>query len=200
MKNALTALSVMRANLLACVFLPVIRVESAGWCDGIEQGMSCGPKYARMQFNLTRLITMYIGSTLHLFVFFASSGSVETQELHLEPGERPRDSVWGAGLIEETITVDVLVAGGGSAGTSAALSAARNGATVVLANGRPVLGGNSGSEVRVAMVGACGGRTGSGNENQMRLECREGGIVEEYQLDNVRYHTPLRLHPAALDA
>eukprot|EP01047_Picozoa_sp_COSAG01_P051469 COSAG01_NODE_5315_length_4341_cov_4.952145_3_plen_329_part_00 len=110
--------------------------------------------------------------------------SRQAQTLHLLPGERPRSSVWGAGLIEETLVVDVLVAGGGSAGTSAALAAARNGATVVLVNGRPVLGGNSGSEVRLHMVGACGGRAGSGGENAMTLECREGGIVEEYTLDN----------------
>jgi hypothetical protein len=87
-------------------------------------------------------------------------------------------------MIEETLEVDVLVAGGGSAGTSAALAAARNGASVVLCNGRPVLGGNAGSEVRLKMVGACGGRTGSGDANALQLECREGGIVEEYQLDN----------------
>lgn len=107
----------------------------------------------------------------------------EAQALHLNPGEAPREEVWGAGMIEQTLEVDVFVAGGGSAGTSATLAAARNGATVVLANGRPVLGGNSGSEVRLRMVGACGGRA-AGNNNALTLECREGGIVEEYQLDN----------------
>ena len=64
----------------------------------------------------------------------------QAQTLHLNPGEQPRDSVWGAGMIEETLQADVLVAGGGSAGTSAALAAARSGAMVVLVNGRPVLG------------------------------------------------------------
>jgi hypothetical protein len=44
-----------------------------------------------------------------------------------------------------------------------------------------VLGGNSGSEIKLSMVGACGPRSGN---NPMRLECREGGIVEEYTLDN----------------
>ena len=78
--------------------------------------------------------------------------------------------------------MDVFVAGGGSAGTSAALAAARSGASTVLVNGRPVLGGNSGSEVRLSMVGACGPR--SGESNALKMECREGGIVEEYQLDN----------------
>ena len=44
---------------------------------------------------------------------------------------------------------DLVVVGGGIAGTSAALSAARNGLTVALIQDRPVLGGNGSSEVRV---------------------------------------------------
>ncbi|HEX4085992.1 MAG TPA: FAD-dependent oxidoreductase [Chthoniobacteraceae bacterium] len=44
---------------------------------------------------------------------------------------------------------DLVVAGGGIAGTCAALSAARNGLTVALVQDRPVLGGNGSSEVRV---------------------------------------------------
>ena len=44
---------------------------------------------------------------------------------------------------------DLVVAGGGIAGTSAALSAARNGLRVALVQDRPVLGGNGSSEVRV---------------------------------------------------
>lgn len=44
---------------------------------------------------------------------------------------------------------DLAVVGGGVAGTCAAISAARNGLKVVLVQDRPVLGGNSSSEVRV---------------------------------------------------
>ncbi len=44
---------------------------------------------------------------------------------------------------------DLVVIGGGLAGTSAALSAARNGLKVALVQDRPVLGGNGSSEVRV---------------------------------------------------
>lgn len=44
---------------------------------------------------------------------------------------------------------DLVIAGGGFAGTCAALSAARNGLTVALIQDRPVLGGNGSSEVRV---------------------------------------------------
>jgi len=44
---------------------------------------------------------------------------------------------------------DLVVIGGGIAGTSAAVSAARNGLRVALVQDRPVLGGNGSSEVRV---------------------------------------------------
>jgi hypothetical protein len=44
---------------------------------------------------------------------------------------------------------DLVVVGGGIAGTSAALSAARNGLKVALVQDRPVLGGNGSSEIRV---------------------------------------------------
>lgn len=44
---------------------------------------------------------------------------------------------------------DLVVTGGGLAGTCAAISAARNGIRVALVQDRPVLGGNASSEVRV---------------------------------------------------
>ena len=118
-----------------------------------------------------------------------SAGCAESdpsaQSLHLSEGEEPRlDRGWGGGLIPTQLRADVFVAGGGSAGTSAAIAAARSGASVVLAHGRSVLGGNSGSEVRVTMVGACGPRAGAGDAHANLLDCREGGIVEEYTLDN----------------
>ena len=107
--------------------------------------------------------------------------------LHLKDGEHARHGPsHGGGLIEEALTVDVLVAGGGSAGTSAAIAAARNGATVVLVEGAEVLGGNSGSTKRVTMVGACGPR--SSPKNQFSMDCREGGIVEEYQLNSAAHN------------
>ena len=48
---------------------------------------------------------------------------------------------------------DLVVVGGGVAGTTAAISAARLGLTVALIQDRPVLGGNNSSEVRVHLGG-----------------------------------------------
>ena len=50
---------------------------------------------------------------------------------------------------------DVVIVGGGLAGVCAALSAARLGSSVALVQDRPVLGGNSSSEIRVPLGGAC---------------------------------------------
>lgn len=74
---------------------------------------------------------------------------------------------------------DVLVAGGGPAGVSCALAAARCGAKSILCQDRPVLGGNASSEVRMHIVGANGMSEGIAFER----EAREGGIVEEIRLN-----------------
>ncbi|MBT7170189.1 MAG: FAD-dependent oxidoreductase [Phycisphaerales bacterium] len=50
-------------------------------------------------------------------------------------------------------TFDLVVVGGGIAGTTSALSAARLGLKVALVQDRPVLGGNNSSEVRVHLQG-----------------------------------------------
>ena len=78
---------------------------------------------------------------------------------------------------------DVLVAGGGMAGVCAAIAAARHGARVVLIQDRPVLGGNSSSEMRMTISGAdiSGGRP----------HARETGILEELRLD-AAVHNPQR--------
>ncbi|MCL2306584.1 MAG: FAD-dependent oxidoreductase [Planctomycetaceae bacterium] len=49
---------------------------------------------------------------------------------------------------------DLVVVGGGIAGTCSAISAARNGIKVALIQDRPMLGGNNSSEVRVWLQGA----------------------------------------------
>ncbi|BAS26325.1 FAD-dependent oxidoreductase [Limnochorda pilosa] len=73
------------------------------------------------------------------------------------------------------LQADLLVAGGGLAGVSAAISAARNGLSVVLVQDRSVLGGNSSSEVRMHTCGADMLRDG--------LDNRESGIIEELRLE-----------------
>ncbi len=82
----------------------------------------------------------------------------------------------------ETIVCDVLVVGGGLAGVLAAVSASRLGRTTVLVQNRPVLGGNSSSEVRVPLGGAC----------DFNPWAREGGILEEFFL-NERIQDPRRI-------
>lgn len=54
---------------------------------------------------------------------------------------------------EELPEFDLVVVGGGIAGITTAISAARLGSTVALIHNRPVLGGNNSSEVRVGLSG-----------------------------------------------
>ncbi|MDQ0646521.1 hypothetical protein QFZ53_000717 [Microbacterium natoriense] len=77
---------------------------------------------------------------------------------------------------ELTKHVDVVVIGGGPAGVAAAVAAARNGARVALVNNRPVLGGNSSSEIRVWIVG--------GTAHGAQKFARETGIMGELFLEN----------------
>ncbi|MFC1806443.1 FAD-dependent oxidoreductase, partial [Planctomycetota bacterium] len=79
---------------------------------------------------------------------------------------------------------DLIVIGGGIGGVCAAIAAARHGCTTALVQDRPVLGGNSSSEVRVNMGGA--------DAHNSRRHARESGIVEELRLDDrVRNHEPV---------
>ncbi|MEQ9289098.1 MAG: FAD-dependent oxidoreductase [Cyclobacteriaceae bacterium] len=82
---------------------------------------------------------------------------------------------------QKTVDFDVAVLGGGVAGCCAAVSAARNGAKTVLVQDRPVLGGNSSSEIRVHMNGVTHLKGGYPE--------RETGIVEEILLHN-RFNNP----------
>ncbi|MDI4645219.1 FAD-dependent oxidoreductase [Cohnella hashimotonis] len=76
----------------------------------------------------------------------------------------------------ETVKTDITVVGGGLAGVNAAIAAARLGRTVALVNNRPVLGGNSSSEVRVWVCGA----TAHGTQRY----ARETGIMGELFVEN----------------
>jgi len=74
---------------------------------------------------------------------------------------------------------DVIVIGGGLAGISAAVSAARLGCEVALVQDRSVLGGNSSSEIRVPICGAC----------DFNPWARETGIIEELlNIDRAKNH------------
>ena len=82
-------------------------------------------------------------------------------------------------LKRKQIECDLCVVGGGMAGISAAISAAREGVNVVLMHERPVLGGNASSEIRMWVCGA------QGRDN------RETGIMEEIALENL-YRNPTK--------
>jgi hypothetical protein len=81
----------------------------------------------------------------------------------------------------QTLHHDVTVVGGGLAGVCAAIAAARRGLRVALVTNRPVLGGNSSSEVRVWVVGASG--------HGRNRWARETGIMGELWLEN-QYRNP----------
>jgi hypothetical protein len=90
--------------------------------------------------------------------------------------------------MSQRLECDILIAGGGISGVSAALAAARRGAKVILCQDRPVLGGNASSEIRMHVVGA----DQSGHRGvPLETEAREGGIVEEIRLENC-VHNPQR--------
>ncbi|SJM56114.1 FAD-dependent oxidoreductase [Gulosibacter sp. 10] len=78
---------------------------------------------------------------------------------------------------------DVVVCGGGLAGVSAAIAAARHGARVVLVHDRPVLGGASSSEVRVTPHGSAA----------FHAYARETGIIAETLIEErSRNHEKIR--------
>ena len=66
---------------------------------------------------------------------------------------------------------DVVVVGGGLAGSAAAVAAARHGCSVVLIQDRPVLGGNASSGIDVAP---------GGDTSNEPLDPHETGIIEEF--------------------
>ena len=76
----------------------------------------------------------------------------------------------------------IVVCGGGLSGVCAAVSAARHGSKVILIQDRPMLGGNTSSEMRMGIVGV--------KEDQ----CQEAGIIEELQCRNFFYN-PLQRYP-----
>lgn len=105
-----------------------------------------------------------------------------SSERKISLGDRTNDRWYCVGKGEfaepnrrETLDYDVAVIGGGMAGISAAVAAARNGAKTVLVQDRPVLGGNASSEIRVTV-------------NQGSHQERETGIIEEILIENWLYN------------
>ncbi|MEM6883694.1 MAG: FAD-dependent oxidoreductase [Verrucomicrobiota bacterium] len=84
---------------------------------------------------------------------------------------------------ETSLNSDLGIVGGGLAGCCAAITAAREGITVVLIQDRPVLGGNASSEVRLWTLGAT---SHMGNNNRW---AREGGVINEILTENL-YRNP----------
>src|SRR5690349_10623520 len=84
---------------------------------------------------------------------------------------------------QKIIASDLVVVGGGLAGTCCAITAAREGIKVTLVQDRPVLGGNASSEVRLWVLGAT---SHMGNNNRWS---REGGVIDEILVENL-YRNP----------
>src|ERR1700712_52255 len=82
-------------------------------------------------------------------------------------------------LLTKTLHTDLAVIGGGLSGVCTAITAARAGTKVVLVQDRPVLGGNSSSEIRLWILGAT---SHMGNNNRW---AREGGVVDEILVENL---------------
>lgn len=78
-----------------------------------------------------------------------------------------------------TLQGDLVITGGGMAGSCAAITAARAGIKVILVQDRPVLGGNASSEVRLWILGAT---SHMGNNNRW---AREGGVIDEILTENL---------------
>jgi Succinate dehydrogenase/fumarate reductase, flavoprotein subunit len=77
-----------------------------------------------------------------------------------------------------SLDADLVVIGGGLAGVCCSITAARKDLKVVLIQDRPVLGGNSSSEVRLWVLGAT---SHMGNNNRW---AREGGVINEIMVEN----------------
>lgn len=89
-----------------------------------------------------------------------------------------QDFLGGETMTEKTFSkqYDVVVIGGGMGGFCAAVAAARQGAKTALIQNRPVLGGNTSSEIKVGILGA--------DRHCRKKDARETGIVEEVLLES----------------
>jgi hypothetical protein len=86
-------------------------------------------------------------------------------------------------LNTQSLSADLVIVGGGLAGTCCAITAARAGIKVILVQDRPILGGNASSEVRLWVLGAT---SHLGNNNRW---AREGGVINELLVETM-YRNP----------
>lgn len=120
----------------------------------------------------------------------ALNANAESKDLGSRENDRWLEMGTGEMLVpkrKRKLDFDVAVLGGGLAGMCAAVSAARNGANVVLVQNRNVLGGNSSSEMRVHVNGV----------NHLKPDNRperETGVIEEILLHN-RFYNPQESYP-----
>ena len=94
--------------------------------------------------------------------------------------------------IDELPAYDVVVVGGGLAGCTAAVAAARNGASVVLIQDRPVLGGNASPEILVPPCGVWNQR------KEGPFDPHETGLIEEYRTTGLQIVTEGKLYAKRL--
>ncbi len=113
---------------------------------------------------------------------FGSLAPAQRPERHSTEARRPGElGGYIRSGVEEVLRrdFDVVIVGGGIAGTCAAIAAARNGARTGLVHERSMLGGNSSSEVRLYPEVSC-------NHN---IWCKETGIFDEIHVEErVRNH------------
>ena len=98
--------------------------------------------------------------------------------------------------IEDKGEYDVVVIGGGLAGTLAAVAAAREGSKTVLIQNRDQLGGNASLEILVPPVGVVQTNL---EEEYKKFDVRESGLIEEIaSYGNQRYFSDGKKYPDRL--
>lgn len=128
--------------------------------DGVALAETFGTTGAEWHWQPGGKVTVGRDATLSLHDLTGFEGRCDailfsTDPDPFRPNWGPEMAEWRRKLLglqeqpEDRGQFDLVVVGGGVAGTAAALSAARNGLTVALIQDRPVLGGNGSSEVRV---------------------------------------------------
>ncbi|MCC6491064.1 MAG: FAD-dependent oxidoreductase [Candidatus Hydrogenedentes bacterium] len=133
-----------------------------------------------MQWNRRSFFTLFAG-------LLGSGGAAFAGKAQLEEATPPRtDAPYVPASQDDTAPVlefDLVVVGGGIAGTAAAISAARNGVKVALVHERSMLGGNSSSEVKLVPE----------NSSGHRAWVKELGLLDEFHTEErVRNHLPCK--------